>query len=144
MNHQTVQIEIAPGELIDKITILQIKSARMTDSQKLKNVRVELDCLTRSRDEAISGDRQLDALTTQLKEVNEKLWDIEDNIRRCEQQRDFGDTFIELARSVYQSNDRRAAIKKQINLLLGSHLVEEKEYVEYDEGGVSNDSKDAA
>ena len=144
MNHQTIQIEIAPGELIDKMTILEIKSARMTDSQKLKNVRVELDCLTRSRDEAILGNRQLDALTTQLKEVNEKLWDIEDNIRRCEQQQDFGETFIELARSVYQSNDRRAAIKKQINLLLGSHLVEEKEYVEYDKGSVSDDSKDAA
>lgn len=144
MDRSSIQVEIAPGELIDKITILQIKSERMTNAEKLRNVRIELDCLTESRDKAITSSRQLDSLTQQLKQVNEALWDIEDNIRRCEQQHDFGDAFVQLARSVYQHNDQRAAVKKQVNLLLGSHLVEEKEYVEYGERNAAGASMNAA
>ena len=144
MDFSTIRVEIAPGELIDKITILEIKSERMTHTEKLKNVRIELDCLIQARDTAVTPNPQLDSITKQLKEVNQALWDIEDNIRRCEQQRDFGDTFVQLARSVYQSNDQRAALKKQINSLLGSHLVEEKEYVQYGDGSGADASKSAA
>jgi hypothetical protein len=128
----TIRVEVAPGELIDKITILEIKAERMRDQQRRQNVQRELDCLASARQAAIPGSSSLDELTRQLKEVNEALWEIEDNIRRCEQRKDFGPEFIELARSVYHSNDRRADLKRQINRLLGSRLIEEKEYVRYD------------
>ena len=124
-------VEIAPGELIDKITILEIKSERIADPGKLKNVCVELDVLEKARDEAIQASPELDELTAQLKASNETLWDIEDEIRGCERNKFFGPRFIELARSVYRSNDRRAAVKRQINVLLGSRLIEEKSYVDY-------------
>lgn len=129
---KTIRVEVAPGELIDKITILEIKAARMTDEQRRQNVRYELHCLTAARDAAVPDSPALKDLTRQLKAVNEALWEIEDKIRRCEQQQDFGPQFIELARSVYRSNDRRADMKRQINQLLGSQLIEEKEYVPYD------------
>ncbi len=127
-----ITVEIAPGELIDKITILEIKFERITDTEKLCNVRVELDTLAAARHREISPSMQLDELTSQLKAVNASLWDIEDAIRDCERNKDFGPQFIELARSVYRSNDRRAALKRQINELLGSNLIEEKSYAEYD------------
>jgi tetratricopeptide (TPR) repeat protein len=123
--------EIAPGELIDKITILQIKSERMTDAVKLHNVQVELATLTDTQDRAMPPSDGLTRLTGELKAVNEVLWEIEDEIRLCERAKDFGPRFIELARSVYWTNDKRAALKRQINELLGSKLIEEKDYKPY-------------
>jgi hypothetical protein len=129
---QTILTEVAPGELIDKITILQIKSERMTDPAKLHNVKVELATLLATRDRAMPASEELTRLTDGLKGVNEALWDIEDEIRVCERNKDFGERFIELARSVYKTNDRRAALKRRVNDLLGSRLIEEKDYKPYD------------
>ena len=126
-----ITVEIAPGELIDKITILEIKNERIADAAKLRNVRVELETLCAARDQAMEKSDDLTRLTAELKTVNEALWEIEDDIRDCERQRDFGPRFIELARSVYHQNDRRAAVKRQINELLGSKLIEEKSYTNY-------------
>jgi tetratricopeptide (TPR) repeat protein len=131
----TVAIEIAPGELIDKITILEIKAERLTDAAKLGNVRVELEALRRDHDRALPPSTELAALTAQLRAVNEELWQIEDDIRLCERRQDFGPLFIELARSVYRTNDRRADLKRRINTLLGSSLIEEKSYASYRPGG---------
>lgn len=127
----TVSVEVSPGELIDKITILEIKLERMTDPAKLGNVRVEWQTLTAARDAALSPSARLDALTAGLKAVNERLWVIEDDIRDCERAKDFGAKFVELARSVYISNDERARLKREINELLGSRLIEEKSYAAY-------------
>lgn len=127
----TLTIEIAPGELIDKITILEIKTERMTDAAKLANVRVELETLAAARDAEIAASDEMSRLTADLKAVNEALWMIEDDIRECERAGDFGPAFVELARSVYKTNDRRAALKREINELLGSHLIEEKSYKPY-------------
>ena len=127
----TLTIEIAPGELIDKITILEIKSERIDDAAKLENVRTELSVLAAARDRAIAKSADLDRLTADLKQVNETLWVIEDDIRDCERASDFGPKFVELARAVYKTNDRRAALKREINVLLGSMLVEEKSYQPY-------------
>lgn len=128
----TVNVEIAPGELIDKITILEIKLERITDAAKLANVRIELDTLESARDSVLTRSPELDELTKQLKSINEQLWEIEDDIRDCERAKDFGEKFVELARSVYKSNDKRAALKRDVNTLLGSHLVEEKSYSDYE------------
>ncbi|MEM7191199.1 MAG: DUF6165 family protein [Pseudomonadota bacterium] len=127
----TVTVEVAPGELIDKITILEIKNDRIDDPAKLENVRAELTTLASTRDAAIAKSPELDDLTARLREVNEALWVIEDDIRDCERDSDFGPHFIELARSVYKTNDVRAALKRDINVLLGSRLVEEKSYQPY-------------
>jgi hypothetical protein len=124
-------VEVAAGELIDKITILEIKSARITDADKLRNVRAELQSLTTARDQTIQPSEPLARLTAELKHVNELLWQVEDDIRDCERRSDFGDRFIELARSVYHHNDHRSALKRQINDVLGSSLVEEKSYTPY-------------
>ncbi|MBP88913.1 MAG: hypothetical protein CMJ64_19730 [Planctomycetaceae bacterium] len=128
----TITVEIAPGELIDKITILEIKSERITDAAKLENVRIELATLEAARDSAVSASPELTDLTAQLKAINEALWEIEDDIRDCERDKDFGEKFVDLARSVYKSNDQRAALKRDINVLLGSRLVEEKSYADYE------------
>ncbi len=119
------------GELLDKISILQIKSERMTDPAKLANVRNELSALETSwmAHPAAGGD--VAELRVQLKAVNERLWEIEDDIRIKEKAREFDDGFIKLARSVYVENDERARIKKGINLALGSVYVEEKSYEDY-------------
>ena len=127
----TVTIEIAPGELIDKITILEIKTEFISDPGKLANVRIELETLEKSRDSAIAPSPEMTWLTEALKSVNLELWKIEDDIRDCERDGDFGSGFVELARSVYMTNDRRAALKREINTLLGSRLVEEKSYQPY-------------
>lgn len=127
----TVTVEIAPGELIDKITILEIKMDRMSDEEKLRNVRTEWNVLTKSRDENLAASAALDDLSAALKAINGKLWAIEDGIRDCERDKDFGDAFIELARAVYHTNDERARLKRRINELLGSTLVEEKSYAAY-------------
>ena len=126
-----ILVETAPGELIDKITILEIKMERITDPAKLRNVHVELETLAAARDQALEKSAELTRLTADLKAVNEALWEIEDDIRDYERNRDFGPRFIELARSVYHQNDRRAVLKRQINELLGSKLIEEKSYKEY-------------
>lgn len=127
----SLMIEVGAGELIDKITILKIKLDRMTDAAKLKNVKYELDVLSRAREENLTQSDELDRLEDALRKVNEALWVIEDDIRACEAARDFGQKFIELARSVYIQNDKRAAIKKSINELCGSSIVEEKSYTEF-------------
>ena len=119
------------GELLDKIAILQIKSERMHDEAKLANVRKELEALSAVWLEQPAAGQDIVDLRANLKAVNERLWDIEDDIRRCEQGQDFGDQFVRLARAVYHENDERAAIKKQINLALGSASVEEQSYQDY-------------
>jgi tetratricopeptide (TPR) repeat protein len=124
----SIQCKVSPGELIDKITILQIKRRRFTEQTKLANVGHELGLLTAVLDRAVRGSAELDRLTDELRSVNEALWEIEDQIRCCEREEDFGPRFIQVARSVYQQNDRRAAIKRQINDLLNSEIVEEKGY----------------
>lgn len=126
-----IMIEVAPGELIDKITILEIKLENMTDAAKLANVRHELDVLAAARDAAISASDDLAYLTGELKRVNLSLWQIEDDIRDCERANDFGETFIDLARAVYKTNDLRAALKRKINELLDSPIFEEKSYAPY-------------
>ena len=123
-----IAVKVSPGELLDKITILQIKRQRFTDPAKLANVGHELDLLRAILDRAVRGSTGLDRLTDELRSVNEALWEIEDQIRCCEREQDFGPRFIEVARSVYQQNDRRAAIKRQINELLHSEIIEEKGY----------------
>ena len=126
-----LQVEVSAGELVDKITILEIKAERMADPDKLANVHRELRSLTTARREALPSSEELDELTAELRRINEGLWEIEDDIRDCERKRDFGERFIELARAVYRTNDRRAAAKRKINELLGSELVEEKDYAGY-------------
>ncbi len=127
----SVLIEVGAGELIDKITILKIKARQMTDPAKLRNVNHELEVLNRACAENLAPSAELDRLADELTQVNQALWVIEDDIRACEAARDFGPKFIELARSVYIQNDRRAAIKKAINELCGSNIVEEKSYTEF-------------
>jgi hypothetical protein len=119
------------GELLDKIAILQIKSERMSDAAKLANVRRELDALSSTWLEHPAAQQQIPELRAELKAVNERLWDIEDDIRACEGRQDFGPEFVRLARAVYFENDERARLKKQINLALGSAYVEEKSYQDY-------------
>jgi hypothetical protein len=128
---KSISVEISPGELIDKITILEIKLDRIEDTEKVNNVRTEWEILTESRDNALPQSDELSDLTKQLGAINEQLWVIEDDIRDCERARDFGEKFIELARSVYIVNDKRAALKGEINALLGSMIREEKSYAAY-------------
>lgn len=127
---------ISPGELLDKLTILEIKKERIVDPDKRVNVIRELEVLSALWAKASPASEHaaalgLEAMRAELKTINQSLWTIEDDIRACESRQDFGPQFIELARAVYQTNDRRAAIKKQINQALGSDLVEEKSYSEY-------------
>lgn len=129
---RSIMTEIGSGELIDKITILEIKADRISDLEKLKNVMHELSVLRAARDTHLSGIEGLTDLATQLKTINEALWEIEDDIRACEARRDFGQKFIDLARAVYITNDKRAAVKKEINLLTGANIIEEKSYEDFD------------
>ncbi len=124
-------IEISPGELIDKITILNIKAERIADPEKLANVRHERALLQDTRAKTLAESPELARLEAELKAVNETLWQIEDDIRACEAAGDFGAGFIELARSVYRNNDRRAALKREIGALFGAKIVEEKSYARY-------------
>ncbi len=134
-NPIAIRVEIPAAELIDKITILEIKRERIADAAKRENVLCELEVLCRARDVTTQPSAELAELTRRLKCVNQVLWDIEDQIRDCEHRQDFGPEFIQLARNVYKNNDQRAALKRQINRLLGSRLVEEKSYRDY--GGES-------
>ena len=132
MGHvSAIAVDAAPGELIDKITILEIKAERIEDARKHANVTYELAVLSNARAAAIPPSPRLDELTDALRAVNEALWDIEDALRRCERDGDFGPRFVGLARSVYRTNDRRAALKREINELLGALIVEEKSYAAY-------------
>jgi len=126
-----ILVPVAFGELLDKISILQIKAERITDEAKLANVRTELSALETTWMSHPAGGQDVAQLRADLKAVNERLWDIEDNIRLQDKAGDFGVRFIELARSVYLQNDERARIKKAINLALGSAYVEEKSYKDY-------------
>jgi hypothetical protein len=128
-----ILVETAPGELVDKITILQIKQARIKQPDKLRNVETELAALEAARAASIASSDQLNSLTAELKAVNEALWTIEDDIRKCESASDFGAHFIELARSIYRQNDKRSTLKRQINELLGSNIIEEKSYAPYED-----------
>ena len=128
---RVITIEVSPAELLDKISILEIKSERISDSEKLANVRHELDILRQVRQSDLPRTNGLSKLERNLKSINETLWDIEDQIRTCDAQNDFGATFIKLAQSVYRENDHRATVKKEINLLLGASIVEEKSYAAY-------------
>jgi len=126
-----ILVPLSPGELLDKITILRIKASRMADATKVQNVRLELSLLENTwRD---SGCASFDVSSDEraLQTVNEKLWVVEDLIREKEAARAFDTEFIELARTVYIANDERAAIKKRVNLQLGSRIVEEKSYKSY-------------
>jgi tetratricopeptide (TPR) repeat protein len=125
---RTIDIPGAVGELIDKIAILKIKERRIDDPDKLANVRRELALLTAKRGEAGLDRADLAALKAELAAVNEKLWDVEDEIRLCDKAGDFGERFVALARAVYGANDRRAAIKREINRRCNSAIVEEKHY----------------
>ena len=126
-----LQVPVSPGELLDKITILRIKSRRMSEAAKVANVRLELELLERTWATLGAATSQVLADEQALQQVNEQLWDIEDKIRDKEAARSFDQEFIELARAVYHRNDERAAIKKRVNLALGSRIVEEKSYQPY-------------
>jgi len=127
----TIKVEVSFGEYLDKLTILQIKSERVHDEGKLKNIRHELSLLKTTWEKHPQSKVELSDELRQLKAVNEKLWDIEDKIRDKERHRNFDQGFIELARAVYFTNDERARIKRIINEKLGSELIEEKSYTDY-------------
>lgn len=124
--------EVSIGELLDKITILQIKSERFTDDAKLSNVREELHTLLDTLNTTISLPREALTLVDELKQTNEKMWEIEDDIRAKERDQEFDQAFITLARNVYLQNSRRSALKYALNKLLGSRLIEEKTYTSYE------------
>jgi Family of unknown function (DUF6165) len=126
-----IKVPISPGELLDKLTILRIKSKRMSDVQKLANVRLELQALEQTWAASAYSTINIDADIDALQAVNEKLWVIEDDIRDKERAQAFDAEFIRLARAVYVENDERAVIKRRINVTLGSTLVEEKSYASY-------------
>ncbi len=124
-------VPVSPGEVLDKITILEIKSERISDEDKLVNVKRELQLLTASWRESVEEDETVGAIHAKLKSINEDLWEIEDDIRDKERAREFDQVFIDLARSVYVTNDRRADAKKELNVYLGSEIIEEKSYQDY-------------
>jgi len=126
-----INTPISPGELVDKITILEIKKEFIVDSNKLKNINYEYNLLMKIYNDDISKTDGVSILKTELKNINLSLWKIEDDIRDCERDKIFDNTFIELARSVYFTNDKRSKVKLEINLLLNSSLVEEKSYKDY-------------
>jgi transcriptional regulator of nitric oxide reductase len=128
---ENIKVPVSPGEVLDKITILEIKSERMSDPEKVANVRVELALLKETWADHIRDDEVIRKLHDQLKEINEALWEIEDDIRDKERAKEFDERFIELARAVYFTNDRRSQVKKDLNLHLGSEIVEEKSYQDY-------------
>lgn len=131
----TIKVEVSVGEFLDKVTILEIKSERIKDQAKLDNVNKELNLLNGIWSQSEFASADIADEMGRLKNINVKIWEIEDDIRDKERDRAFDDKFIELARAVYYSNDERAAIKKELNLKLGSGLVEEKSYSDYTQAG---------
>lgn len=123
-----ILVEVGAGELLDKVTILRIKRERIADPAKLGSVARELLALEPSRSALLAEYPAAAALEAELERVNEALWEIEDSIRQCEARKDFGPQFVALARAVYQNNDKRAEIKKTINILSNARIVEEKSY----------------
>lgn len=127
-----ILVEISVGDLFDKITILNIKLKKITDNEKLINISKELEVLNaESKKVSVLDQKILFDLTSKLQNINEELWDIENLKRECEAKKDFGELFIKLSRDVHFKNDIRAEIKKEINLLSNSNIVEEKEYSKY-------------
>ena len=124
-------IPISPGELIDKITILEIKRESILDKEKLSNINLEYMVLLETLENKIIASNEIDSLRIKLKTINKKLWDIEDQLRDLERSKTFNEDFIKLARSVYFTNDERSEVKKSINKLLNSEIVEEKSYSKY-------------
>ncbi len=127
----SINTPVSPGEVLDKITILEIKSVNIQDPTKQKNVKHELNILLKTWDEHVELSNTITDLKQQLKKVNQDLWNIEDDIRIKESKREFDDEFVQIARSVYVENDKRAAVKKAVNIFLGSELIEEKSYEDY-------------
>jgi uncharacterized protein YukE len=126
-----IQVPVSPGEVLDKITILEIKSERIGDADKLANVKRELELLQAAWLQSVKQDDTVRRIHSRLKAINEALWEIEDDIRDKERAREFDQRFIALARSVYVTNDKRAYAKKELNVYLGSKIVEEKSYQDY-------------
>lgn len=126
-----ILIPVSPGELVDRLTILEIKSQRLTDEGQRANVAYELGLLSAAAKTAIPDSEEMRTLHEELKAVNEALWQIEDDIRDCERRGEFGADFIALARSVYRTNDRRAGLKRRIDETLGSAIRDEKSYAPY-------------
>jgi prefoldin subunit 5 len=126
-----IHVPVSPGEVLDKITILEIKSERMDDAEKVANVKRELELLQASWLQHVKEDETVQRIHAELKAINEELWEIEDDIRDKEKAREFDEVFIALARAVYVTNDKRANAKKELNVHLGSEIVEEKSYQDY-------------
>ena len=126
-----IYAEISVGELLDKISILEIKQKNLKDNEKIKIVNKELESLSMTLKKDVTMTEEIQSLYQDLKKINSVLWDIEDGKRDCERNKDFGDKFIELARSVYIENDNRAKIKNKINQLSGSNISEVKSYDKY-------------
>ena len=126
-----IYAEISVGELLDKISILEIKQKNLKDNEKIKIVNKELESLNMTLNKDVTMTEEIQSLYQDLKKINSMLWDIEDGKRDCERNKDFGDKFIELARSVYIENDNRAKIKNKINQLSGSNISEVKSYEKY-------------
>ena len=123
--------EISAGELLDKLSILEIKLNKIKDPSFLQEVKKEYDILNKTKNDNINSSDKIDILYKNLKEINEKLWKIENEIRLCEKNSDFNDKFVQLARNVYIENDKRSKIKLEINKVLGSNIKEVKQYTEY-------------
>jgi len=126
-----IQVPVSPGEVLDKITILEIKSERITDPDKLANVVHELELLRSAWTQMVTEDETVQSIHEELKAINEVLWEIEDDIRNKELAKEFDQRFIELARSVYVTNDQRSGVKRKLNAYLGAEIVEEKNYQDY-------------
>ncbi len=126
-----LNVQTAPGEFLDRLTILELKFERISDPAKLANVRRELELMRATWQASPLAGSDVAAVVAALKQVNATLWDIEDRIRRCESEQRFDSDFVELARAVYRTNDKRSAIKRDLNLALGSELLDEKSYTEY-------------
>jgi len=124
-----MQIEVSNGEIVDKLTIIEIKLKHIQDENKRKNLQTEFEVLNRAVSQIIAKDHEL---YLELLKINQELWDIEDTIRDLERDKDFGDAFVQTARAVYFTNDRRSEVKRKINDLTGSNLIEEKSYQKYD------------
>ena len=128
---EKLEIEVSAGELLDKISILRIKEAKIKDPQKLENIKKELSVLLKARRRSLELTPAVEKLYLELKSTNEDRWEIEDKIRECEKTKDFGPEFVKLARLVYLENDLRGKIKRKINEEAGSELMEEKSYPDY-------------
>ena len=126
-----IQTEISEGELLDRISILEIKLNKIKNPILLQEVKKEYDLLNKTKNNNINSSNKIDILYKNLKEINEKLWKIENEIRLCEKNSDFNDKFVQLARNVYIENDKRSKIKLEINKVLGSNIIEVKQYTEY-------------